>query len=185
VEPAIDGLNYSVAFRDVKFPRLEFKTGDLLVVLPNRCGGEAELLEKHAGWLNEKRGEIKSALREARNEKLDLKRSEEKLEETVYSIAKELSREFGFGFKKIFFRRMSSKWGSHSAQGNLTLNTSLKFLPKRLIEYVVFHEAAHFVEKKHDKRFWRLISKKFGDYRRMERKLLVYWFLIQKSAKSN
>jgi len=55
---------------------------------------------------------------------------------------------------------MKTKWGSYSTKGNLTINTLLKHLPNKLIEYVVLHEMTHSQERKHNKRFWRIVSKK-------------------------
>jgi hypothetical protein len=69
----------------------------------------------------------------------------------------------------MYFGRMKSKWASCSPRGNLTVNTLLKFLPADLIEYVVYHEIAHLIEKRHDQRFWKMIKRRFKDYREKER----------------
>ena len=74
---------------------------------------------------------------------------------------------------------MNSKWASYSQRGNLTVNTLLRHLTDTLIDYVVFHEVAHSVEREHNKRFWRILSKKFPNYEKLERELLIYWFLIR------
>lgn len=74
---------------------------------------------------------------------------------------------------------MKTKWGSYSKKGNLTINTLLKYLPDKLIEYIIFHEMAHSIERKHNERFWNIINKKFKDYETKEKNLLVYWFLVQ------
>ncbi|MBC7076952.1 MAG: M48 family metallopeptidase, partial [Synergistales bacterium] len=62
---------------------------------------------------------------------------------------------------------------------NLTVNTLLKYLPEDLISYVIFHETAHSVERKHNTNFWELVKRKYPDYQVKEEKLLTYWFLIQ------
>jgi len=67
----------------------------------------------------------------------------------------------------------------YKVEGNITINTTLKYLPENLIEYVIFHEMAHFIERKHNKHFWNIISKKFKNYKKLEKDLLIYWFLIQ------
>jgi hypothetical protein len=74
---------------------------------------------------------------------------------------------------------MNSKWASHSRNGNLTLNGELRFLPKNLIEYVIFHEMAHSIERKHNERFWKTVERRFKNHQEIENKLLVYWFLIK------
>ncbi len=59
----------------------------------------------------------------------------------------------------------------------------MKHLPERLIEYVIFHEITHIMEKRHADRFWGIISKKFANYRELERELFAYWFLLQTAEK--
>ncbi|MEM2619277.1 MAG: SprT family zinc-dependent metalloprotease [Candidatus Hadarchaeales archaeon] len=52
-------------WRRVRYPRLEFKTGSLLVILPPRLRSETPLLEKKKAWIMEKYETIKEALEEA------------------------------------------------------------------------------------------------------------------------
>ena len=51
---------------------------------------------------------------------------------------------------RIYFREMKTKWASHSQNNNLTINTRLKYLPEDLISYIVYHETAHNLERKHN-----------------------------------
>ena len=45
-------INYKTVYRNVKYPRLEFRTGNLLVVLPKEIKNEKYILEKHkCGYL--------------------------------------------------------------------------------------------------------------------------------------
>jgi predicted metal-dependent hydrolase len=55
----------------------------------------------------------------------------------------------------------------------------MKYLPEHLIEYVIYHEITHIIEKRHSQKFWSIISKRFNNYRDIERDLFGYWFLIQ------
>lgn len=74
---------------------------------------------------------------------------------------------------------MTTKWASHSQNNNLTINTLLKYLPEDLISYIIYHEIAHNIERKHNKKFWELINKKYTNHITIESALLSYWFLIQ------
>ena len=58
-----------------------------------------------------------------------------------------------------------------------------QILPEDLISYIVYHETAHNVERKHNDTFWSVISKRFPNHNDKEKDLLTYWFLIQKQAK--
>ena len=173
-------IEYQIAYRNIKYPRLEFKTGNLLLILPKNYKNEKELIKKHRQWIYNKNFIIKTALKTAKNKELNLDRTHEELKNLIHSVAKNLTEEFNFEINDIYFRKMKTKWGSYSSKRNLTINTLLKYLPRKLIEYVIFHEMTHSLEMKHNDRFWKIISRKFNDYQTRERDLLVYWFLIQK-----
>jgi len=80
---------------------------------------------------------------------------------------------------------MKTKWANHSKNGNLTVNSLLKYLPQDIIEYVIYHEITHSIERKHNENFWNLINRKHPNYQNKEKTLLTYWFLIQKTKANN
>ena len=173
-------LRYRIDYRNIKYPRLEFKTGSLLLVLPKNYENPTTLIEKHNEWINKKEETIKRALQEAEERDLILTRTVRELKNQVHSIAHSYRKELKFKVDKIYFRKMKTKWGSYSPNRNLTINTFLKYLPERLIEYVIFHELAHSLERKHNEGFWKIVAKKFEDYQAREDELLAYWFLVQR-----
>jgi len=171
---------YTVAYRDVKHPRLEFKTGTLLVVLPRGKETPQQTIAKYRSWIKRKQQIIDAALKEAHSKSLDTKRSEDQLRMLARRLAQTAQVSLHVTVKKIYFRKMRTKWASHSKNNNLTVNTLLKFLPTGLIEYVIFHEVAHGIERKHNSHFWSVIDKQFPDHENKEGDLLTYWFLVQK-----
>jgi len=60
-------MPYVVERRHVRYPRLEFKTGKLLVVLPESWGDESPLLERKTEWISRKHEEIQKAIEKVRN----------------------------------------------------------------------------------------------------------------------
>ncbi len=54
----------------------------------------------------------------------------------------------------------------------------MKYLPDYLIHYVIFHETMHLIEKRHNDRFWNLISRKYKNFQEKEKELFTYWFLV-------
>jgi hypothetical protein len=169
-------INYDVKYRNIKYPRLEFKTGKLELILPL---GESpkDLIEKHRDWIIKKKNFIKECLKTSNNKKL-VKRTEKEFKGIVNNYAKEITEELGVKINQIFFRKMRTKWASCSAKKNLTVNTLMKYLPKKLIEYIIYHELTHLIEKRHNERFWKTIEKKFKNYKDLEISLFLYWFLI-------
>ncbi|MFH1820912.1 MAG: YgjP-like metallopeptidase domain-containing protein [Methanobacteriota archaeon] len=59
-------LPYRVEQRSVRYPRLEFKTEELLVILPKGWKDETHLLEEKKDWIFKKHSEIKSAMERLR-----------------------------------------------------------------------------------------------------------------------
>jgi predicted metal-dependent hydrolase len=55
-------LPYRVEWRRVRYPRLEFKSGNLLVILPPNCKNERPLLEEKKAWILEKHRLMKESL---------------------------------------------------------------------------------------------------------------------------
>jgi predicted metal-dependent hydrolase len=176
-----DGISCKVAHRKIKHPRLEFKTGDLLLVFPQEYfQTEKDVLAAHEKWVSEKRQLIKKAANDAQKADLNFKRTTEEFKELVCLIIREIQVRYPFTLNCIYFRTMRTKWGSFSSKKNLTVNVLMKYLPNDLIYYIIFHELAHSLERKHNQRFWNIIQESDGDYRTKEQGLLSYWFLIQK-----
>jgi predicted metal-dependent hydrolase len=49
------------------------------------------------------------------------------------------------------------RWGSCTAGGNVTFNWRLIKAPMFVIDYVIVHELAHFIESNHTPRFWNVV----------------------------
>ncbi len=172
----LPNIPYKMSHRNVKYPRLEFKTGELLLVLPFGCKPDP-LLDKHRNWVLKKIAFIKECLKEASNKKI-VERTEREFKDLIYSFVKRTSKELGSKLNKIYFRTMKTKWASLSGKRNLTINKLMKYLPEDLLKYVVFHEIAHLKDKRHNDKFWKRISRKFDNYQDLEKDLFVYWFQV-------
>lgn len=176
---------YSVDYRNVKHPRLEFKTGSLLLVLPKSYKSEKQVLEKYRNWIQRKQSVIDRALQDAETRSLNKNRTDNELRKLVQKLTQNYQKELETRIDKTYFRRMKTKWASLSHDNNLTVNTLVKYMPENLIEYVIFHELVHSKHgRKHNEEFWKATSRKFKDCKERENELLIYWFLIQKREKS-
>ena len=60
---------------------------------------------------------------------------------------------------RITIRDQRSRWGSCSAQGNLSFSWRLMLAPSTVLDYVVGHEVAHLVEMNHSPDFWNVVDK--------------------------
>jgi len=177
----LHNIPYKVSHRAVRYPRLEFKTGELLIVLPFGATPDI-LLDKYKNWIIKKFDFIKECLEKTKNKKL-IMRSEEEFRKLIYSLTKEASKDLRVELNHIYFRKMRTKWASLSSVKNLTVNSLVKYLPEYLIRYVIFHELAHIIEKRHNEKFWEIISRKFKNYQKMEREMFIYWFMVSNCCK--
>ncbi len=176
-------ISYKVVRRNIKYPRLEIKTGNLVVVAPKEHTFDVDsFVNRNIHWIEKKLEFIRNIKYRFRNLKLNEK-SLEDLKNLVFLKVQNISKEIGVNPNRIRFLEMKTKWGSCSSNGNITFNKLLRFLPEEIIEYVVYHEMCHLRNLKHDKEFWKLIKKRYSEYKKMEEKLLGYWFLIENNLK--
>lgn len=171
-------IPYTVSHRDVKHPRLEFRTGTLLVVLP-QGQDEVRVIEKHRQWIERKYRYIHDAMTESSLSNLEFRTTAE-FRMLVNEIIEDYSHEFERTPNRIFIKKMCTKWASCSKMGNLTINSQAKYLPDRLIMYILFHEMVHLINPNHDALFWKYINTKFEDIAEIEKSLCSYWFQIEK-----
>jgi predicted metal-dependent hydrolase len=83
----------------------------------------------------------------------------------------EWSTRLGVMPSRVVIKKVSSRWGSCSSRGVVSLNYKLLFLPHELQEYVVVHELCHLKELNHSARFWALVAQALPDYRAREARL--------------
>ena len=173
-------IPYSTSYRDIKYPRLEFKTGTLLLVLPKNYEKEKALLQKHKKWIQRKNHNIQTALEQARTTQLNQTCTIEDLKTLTNAIVQQYQNELHTTTNKTFYRRMKTKWASLSKHKNLTINTLIRYLPESFMEYIIYHELTHAKHgKRHNKLFWDKIRRKYPDYQSFEKSLLAHWFQIQ------
>ena len=61
---------------------------------------------------------------------------------------------------RLFVQRMKTKWGTCNTETrSIRLNTDLAKKPSECLEYIVVHEMAHLLVRRHDERFVGLVGK--------------------------
>lgn len=68
--------------------------------------------------------------------------------------------------RRISFKDTSSRWGSCSADGNLSFSWRIVMAPPPVINYLVAHEVAHLKEMNHAPKFWKLCAQLCPDTER-------------------
>jgi len=173
----LDTTTYNISYRNIRYPRIELKTGRLLLVLPFDCDPD-KILKRHKDWIVRKTEFVKECLKHSSDKKI-VERTDEEFKKLVHSFVRRFSKQLGVQLNRIYFKKMKTKWASCSSKKSITINTLLKHLPANLLKYVIFHEVAHLIERKHSMKFWNIIEKRFRDVSIKEKELMIYWFLLQ------
>jgi len=78
----------------------------------------------------------------------------------------------------ISVRNQSSRWGSCTADGALSLNWRLVLLPPAMHDHVILHELAHRVHMDHSDRFWAQLQAWDPEWRHHDRELTRRWNIL-------
>jgi predicted metal-dependent hydrolase len=94
------------------------------------------------------------------------------LKQAAPPIIRKLEPLMGVKVERLFVQRMKTKWGSCNAQAaSIRLNTELAKKPPECLEYVVVHEMAHLLVRRHDDRFADLMDRYLPGWRQSRQTL--------------
>ncbi|QOC23124.1 M48 family metallopeptidase [Wenzhouxiangella sp. AB-CW3] len=86
-----------------------------------------------------------------------------------------LAEQHGFRIGRITIRNQRSRWGSCSAQGNISLNARLLLCSPPACRYVLLHELAHTEHLDHSPAFWQRVAELVPDHRDCSAELRSAW----------
>lgn len=79
---------------------------------------------------------------------------------------------FGKNVQKLYIQRMKTKWGSCSPTSkSIRLNTELVHKDREALEYVIVHELIHFIESRHNDKFFKLLDSVLPKWKNVRQKL--------------
>ena len=83
----------------------------------------------------------------------------EEAKEYLPERTRQLASEYGFSYRNVVVKNITSRWGSCSSENNINLNIHLVRLPEYLSDYVILHELTHTIHKNHGIHFWQYLNK--------------------------
>ncbi len=85
-----------------------------------------------------------------------------------------LAAQNGFKYRGLRIKRLTSRWGSCSADDVITLNYFLTQLPWNLIDYVILHELVHTRQRSHSPSFWAQLEAVLPGAKQLRREIRRY-----------
>ncbi|HBN83399.1 MAG TPA: M48 family peptidase [Clostridiales bacterium] len=125
-----------------------------------------EFVEKHSGWI------LKSIEKQKNAVTMRYDPTEEEIQALINRAMRELPNKVEYygnimGCKpgRITITSAKTRFGSCSAQNNISFSWRLMLYPEAAIDYVVVHELAHIKHKNHGKDFYAFIESVLPDYK--------------------
>ncbi|MCL2869350.1 M48 family metallopeptidase [Candidatus Saccharibacteria bacterium] len=85
-----------------------------------------------------------------------------------------LAKQYGYKYNKVRLSHATTRWGSYSSRGTVSLNVGLIRLPDELIDYVLIHELVHSKHMNHSAAFWQEVASHVPDYKNKRKQIAKY-----------
>ena len=82
---------------------------------------------------------------------------------------------------KLYIKNQKTRWASYSPKCNINFDIKLAALPKNVIEYIIIHELAHTMQRRHNKKFGCIGEKFCPDYKERKQELEEHSLVIQRN----
>lgn len=149
---------------------LQIRDGRVIVRVPNRFTQKEidSVLEKHRAWIEKNLQKQQAQQTEAAAlpplTQADLLSLGKRAAEIIPQRAAHFAKLIGVDYGRITIRAQRTKWGSCSAQGNLSFNCLLLLAPPEVLDSVVVHELCHRKQMNHSPAFYREVCRVMPDY---------------------
>lgn len=174
-------IEYTIIKRNIKNPRLEFKHGDLFVIVPTRGLFDVEsFITRHARWIKKHVVYFESLKSQASELVLEPRLAAE-FQKLVSIYLAEAAKFYNVRPRELRYKTLRSRWGSCTNTGIITINLKLRYFTDEIIRYVVCHEVVHMRVRRHDRNFYRLLAENFPNFKDMDKNLTAYEYLLHKS----
>jgi len=184
--------NVEIIIRRVRYNRIRIPSSDKVVFVVRDERTARRLMKEKKNWIEKKLAQMKEMEEATKIENgkfyyLGELRDESELY-TIKNFRKELFDHADYYLKqntpvqpRLSIRRMRSKLGLYSAKKDeIKLSAYLVFLPKNLIDYIIFHELTHREIRNHRREFWETIAKRYPDWKQKEKEVDRWWFRVKK-----
>ncbi len=135
----------------------------VVVTLPCRIGeSKAEFfVQQKKDWIEKSVEKMMKRIKDSPSPLLpkgNKKDFEKYKDEALLLVNKRLhyfNKQYGYSWRDVRIKNVSSRWGSCSKSGDLTFSYKIALLPSSLADYIVVHELCHLGEFNHRGGFWK------------------------------
>lgn len=120
-------------------------------------GGTVRLVGKHFEMADSDRRNAGSLFRS-----WYLAQAKDKLRPRIAAFANEI----GVAYSRIWVRDLKYRWGSCTPGGTLSFNWRIIQAPMIVVDYIIVHELAHFLEGNHSQEFWNIVAVHVSSWRK-------------------
>lgn len=92
----------------------------------------------------------------------------EEFREYATRKVREIAEKLGVEINRLSVKDTTSRWGSCSRDGNISLSWRLGLAPLYVLDYVIAHEAAHLRQMNHSAAFWQVVENICPEYKLAE-----------------
>ena len=141
--------------------------GSVVVRAPK--GASRERIEgfllAHKEWIEKTREKVMRENAEVKPlKKEELSALCEKAKKVIPEKVRRFAGLLGVTYGRITIRTQKTRWGSCSANGNLSFNALLMLMPDEVTDSVVVHELCHRREMNHSAAFYELLTAAYPGY---------------------
>lgn len=144
--------------------------GSVVVTKPKRTSLNAAeaFVAKHQEWIEAAKEKFRNKAKKQANQillprprknSLAYKEARKVARSLVTERLKHFNELYGFTYGTISIRDQKTRWGSCSANGNLSFNYRIIYLPETLQNYILVHELCHTKEHNHSTKFWNEVAR--------------------------
>ena len=175
-EHVTGNLKIPVTVRYARLKRLRInidENGGVIAHAPNRMPLKDidRFVEQNADWIEKHRRKL---LEKIELPYIDAAEQRRKARIIKARVSAFLAVYDGKKPERITVRYMTSRWGSCSSSGNISLNVYLLDVEPELFDYVFIHELSHLYHMNHSSAFWAQVSKYCPDYKECRKMLRRY-----------
>lgn len=142
------------------------KTGSLIVRMPLASTKEEALrfIDKNQAWIQKQLRKLETVKDISVLSDDEIKELKKRARRIITEKVAYWAPVVGVSYGKISIRSQKTRWGSCSANGNLSFSFLLALTPEEVLESVVVHELCHRKVMNHSKAFYDEVHRCMPDY---------------------